>query len=153
DGDGSVLDWLTTSHTSSADGLTWTFVLRDDVTWHDGTPLTAEDVAFTFDYFKTASIFSALVIAQPEGVASATARDARTVEIKLEHRAVTFERGVAAALPIAPKHVWANVSDPTNPKVLVGTGPYRMTSFSPDQGTMSFDANDGYFLGKPFVKR
>lgn len=153
DGDGTVLDWLTTTHSSSADGLTWTFVLRDGVTWSDGMPLTADDVVFTFNYFKTAPIFGPLVIAQPEGVASVTAKDAKTVEIRLDHRAVTFERGVAAAVPIVPKHVWSNVTDPTNPKVLVGTGPYTMTSFDADSGVMSFDAKDGYFLGKPFVKR
>lgn len=153
DGDGAVLDWLTTSHTSSADGLTWTFVLRGGIKWSDGMPITADDVVFTINYFKSASIFGPLVIAQPEGVASAVAKDSTTVEIALDHPAVTFERGVAAAVPIVPRHIWSNVTDPTNPKVLVGTGPYRMTSFDADSGNMSFDARDDYFLGKPFVKR
>ena len=153
DGDGTVLDWLTTSHASSTDGLTWTFVLRDGVRWSDGTPLTSEDVVYTFNYFKTAQIFGPLVIAQPEGVASVTALDAKTVQIRLAAPAVTFERAVAAALPIVPKHVWSAVTDPTNPKDLVGTGPYKMTSFDIDSGNMAFDARDDYFLGKPYVKR
>jgi peptide/nickel transport system substrate-binding protein len=153
DGDGTVLDWLTASHSSSADGLTWTFVLRDGVMWSDGTPLTADDVVFTFNYFKSAQIFGPLVIAQPEGVASVTATDAKTVQVHLAAPAVTFERAVAAALPIVPKHVWSSVTDPTNPKVLVGTGPYKMTSFDIDSGVMAFDARDDYFLGKPYVKR
>lgn len=153
DGDGTVLDWLTASHSSSADGLTWTFVLRDGVKWSDGTTLITEDVVYTFNYFKSAQIFGPLVIAQPEGVASVTATDAKTVQVRLEKPAVTFERAVAAAVPIVPKHVWSTVTDPTNPKDLVGTGPYTLTSFDIDSGNMAFDARDDYFLGKPYVKR
>ena len=153
DGDGTVLDWLTTSHSASADGLTWTFVLRDGVRWSDGTTLTAHDVAYSYNYYKTAALFGPLIIAQPEGVAATTALDAKTVQIKLVSPAVTFERAVAAALPIVPKHVWTTVTDPTNPKDLVGTGPYTMTSFDADSGNMAFDARDDYFLGKPHVKR
>src|SRR5687768_13941411 len=44
--------WLATAATTSEDGLTVTLELRDDVTWHDGEALTAEDVVFTVNYFK-----------------------------------------------------------------------------------------------------
>jgi ABC-type transport system substrate-binding protein len=40
---------LATAWTQSPDGLTWTFTIRDDATWHDGTPLTANDIAYTYN--------------------------------------------------------------------------------------------------------
>src|SRR6187397_2165040 len=45
----SAAPGVATSWTQSEDGLTWTFTLRDDVTWQDGEPLTADDVAFTYN--------------------------------------------------------------------------------------------------------
>lgn len=154
DGQGNVLPWLAESHSVSADNMTYTFQLRSGLTWSDGQPVTAEDVAFTFDYFNNAGL-TPLTIAQPIAVSAAKATGPLTVEVQLSTPSVIFERTVAGALPIVPKHVWSSVSDPTiasDPKYLVGTGPYRMTSYDQNSGNMSFAANDGYFLGKPFVK-
>jgi len=47
-----LIPGLATSWEPSEDGLTWTFKLRDDVKFHDGSPLTVEDVKFTFDFAK-----------------------------------------------------------------------------------------------------
>ncbi|MEL7158045.1 MAG: ABC transporter substrate-binding protein, partial [Actinomycetota bacterium] len=44
-------EWLATDAEPSADFRTWTVTLRPDVEWHDGEPFTADDVAFTFQYF------------------------------------------------------------------------------------------------------
>ncbi|HEV2071222.1 MAG TPA: ABC transporter substrate-binding protein, partial [Acidimicrobiales bacterium] len=52
DASGELLPWLAEGFEVSDDGLTYTFDLRDDVTWQDGEPFTAEDVAFTFSYFE-----------------------------------------------------------------------------------------------------
>ena len=51
DGSGRLLPWLARSVRRSRDGLTYTFRLRDRVRWQDGRPLSADDVAFTFEYF------------------------------------------------------------------------------------------------------
>jgi len=78
-----IQPWLAESHTVSADGLTWTFKLKDGVVFHDGRKLTAADVAYSFRRVLTlklgpASAFSAYL--KPEGV---TAPDARTVKFVL----------------------------------------------------------------------
>ena len=154
DGEGNLLPWLAESHSVSADNMTYTFQLRSGLTWSDGQPVTADDVAFTFDYFNNAGL-TPLTISQPFGVTTAQATGPLSVEVQLAAPSVTFEKAVAGALPIIPKHVWAAVSDPTtvsDTKYLVGTGPYRMTSYDQNSGNMSFAANDTYFLGKPFVK-
>jgi ABC-type transport system substrate-binding protein len=53
DGSGQTIPWLATDWQVSDDKLTWTFTLRDGVKWHDGKPLTVEDVVFSYEYFAT----------------------------------------------------------------------------------------------------
>jgi len=155
DGSGRLLPWLARRYTRSRDGLTYTFELRDGVRWHDGRPLTAQDVAFTFDYFQRQAL-GPLIIAQPFGVRRARALDRLTVEVELELPVVTFLESVAGALPIVPRHIWASIDDAPAAQdtgVLVGSGPYRLASFSLGEGTALFVANERYFLGAPFVRR
>ncbi|MDQ3371154.1 MAG: ABC transporter substrate-binding protein [Actinomycetota bacterium] len=155
DAGGRLLPWLARRFERSRDGLTYTFELRDGIAWHDGRPLTAQDVAFTFDYFQRQAL-GPLIIAQPFGVRAARALDRLTVEVELELPAVTFLESVAGAVPIIPRHVWASIDDAPGAQdtdVLVGSGPYRLESFSLGEGTALFVANERYFLGTPFVER
>lgn len=154
DASGRLLPWLARSHRRSADGLTYTFSLRDGVRWHDGRPLTARDVAFTFEYFARQSL-GPLLVAQPFGVKRARATAALVVEVELERPAVTFLDSVAGAIPIIPEHVWSSIRDAPQAQergVLVGTGPYRLASYSPGE-SLAFSANERYFLGRPFIRR
>ena len=157
DGTGALLPWLASSHRVSEDHLTHTFELRDDVTWSDGKPFTSDDVVFTFEYYEAQESLSPPVLVQPpQGIAKVSAPGPTTVEIVLEQPLVTFAEQVAGALPIIPRHIWESVDDPgaeLDPKVLVGTGPYRLESYGDDGGPMLFEARDDYFLGTPFVKR
>lgn len=155
DATGKLLPWLATGVHRSSDGLTYTFELRDNVKWQDGRPLTAEDVAFTFDYFARQSL-GPLLIAQAYNVRSARATGPLTAEVSLDIPAVTFLGSVAGALPIVPKHIWESIKNPPQAQdlaVLVGTGPYRLKSYSLGEGSYQFVANDSYFLGRPFVRQ
>lgn len=155
DASGSLLPWLAKDWQRSADGKTYTFQLRQGVRWSDGSPLTAEDVAFTFTYLQTRKV-SPQVFVRAQGVASATATAADTVEIRLTGPLVTFLNSVAGALPIVPKHIWSSIAEPskvTDPKVLVGSGPYRLASYTRGEGSYLYTANDGFFLGRPYVQR
>ncbi|MDQ3932241.1 MAG: ABC transporter substrate-binding protein [Actinomycetota bacterium] len=154
DASGELLPWLASRYERSADGLTYTFELRD-ARWHDGQPVTPADVAFTFEYFDR-QVLSPLIVARPDGVARVTPTGERTVEIQLERPMVTFLRQMAGGVPIIPRHIWSGVSDPVkaqDPQLLVGSGPYRLESHSPEQGSYLFVANDDFFLGPPFVQR
>ncbi|CAA9480396.1 MAG: Oligopeptide ABC transporter, periplasmic oligopeptide-binding protein OppA [uncultured Solirubrobacteraceae bacterium] len=155
DASGRLLPWLAQSFERSADGLTYTFALRERVRWHDGRPLTAQDVAFTFEYFAAQSL-GPLLVAQPFGVKEARATAAHTVEIELRTPAVTFLHAVAGAVPIIPRHIWSTIRDPPQAQeraVLVGSGPYRLKSFSLGEGSALLEPNDDFFLGAPFVRR
>lgn len=157
DGEGTLLPWLAADFERSDDDLSYTFELRPDLAWSDGEPLTAGDVAFTFQYYADQEALPPPVIIQPPpGVASVEATSPSTVVITLKAPDVTFAEQVAGALPVIPEHVWSKITDPSaaqDIEVLVGSGPYRLESYSGDGGPLLYTAVDEYFLGRPFVKR
>lgn len=155
DGTGELLPWIASSVERLDGGRTYRFTIRPGITWHDGLPLTVDDVVFTFQYFLGLTL-GPLLIAQPIGVSGVRAVDSDTVDVRLRRPAVTFLEQVAAALPIIPRHIWSAVKDPRREqdlKMLVGSGPYRLTSFSRGDGSLAFDANLEHFLGRPYVRR
>ena len=145
--------WLAERAEPSPDRKQWTVTLRPGVTWHDGRPLTAEDVAFTFQKMKTTTggRYSHHVWEYPV-FESAEVLDPLTVRITFRDAAPTFKILPGADLPIVPKHIWEKIDDPSKATDIlpVGSGPYRMTSFVPDQ-IYRLEANAAYFKGKPKV--
>ncbi|MEU0557757.1 ABC transporter substrate-binding protein [Dactylosporangium sp. NPDC006015] len=81
--DGSVQPWLATKWAASADGLTYTFTLKDGVKFTDGTPVDAEAVAWNFDLWENKGGNSTAKVSIDPYYKSAKAVDARTVEISL----------------------------------------------------------------------
>lgn len=157
DASGRQLPWLASRVRRSSDGLTYTFELRDNVRWHDGRPLTPADVVFTFDYYAKQTLSPEIIAMPVPGIAEVKATGPRTVEFRLKAPIATFLGfGGAGAVPIVPKHIWESIDHAamvSDPKVLVGSGPYRLKSYSGGDGSYLYTANDEYFLGKPFVKR
>jgi peptide/nickel transport system substrate-binding protein len=154
DSTGEILPWLASSFERSDDGLSYTLELQDDVRWHDGQPFTIDDVLFTFDYIATKNPPG--ILGKPEFPLQVNARGPRTVEFRLDRPVVTFTEKVLATLPIVPEHIWAPIDDPAEAQdlaLLIGTGPYRLESFSQAEGTALHVANDEFFLGPPFVSR
>ena len=147
------IPWLATEASPSSDARTWTVTLRDDVTWHDGQEFTAEDVAFTYDYYREgpSNRYSHHASDVPV-VDSAEALDQYTVELTCAQPCPTLALVTLADLPILPKHIWEDVEDPqTYTEPPVGTGPYRLVEYAEDQ-SYRFEANDDYFLGPPAVR-
>lgn len=159
DATGVVIPWVARDWTRSADGKEWRFTLRDDVRWQDGRPLTADDVAFTFEYVTKGpgkvgperlgpvAVFEILEV---------LAEGPSQVVFRLRGPNPTFETMIAGHVPILPKHVWSEVSDPAKfqgPGALVGSGPYRLETFDQETSSYLYTANDDYFLGPPHVKR
>jgi len=166
DATGQPFPWLAQSWTNP-DPLTWEFTLRSGVKWHDDQPLTAEDVAFTFNYIKPGQPGNATLcfckISFP-ALASVTAdpADPLRVVFKLNKAINTFMQDIAQGMVIIPKHVWNGVADPVNKtdaSAYIGTGPYKMTTpadlsaYPVTTGVSAYDANTSYFLGTPYVRR
>lgn len=155
DATGKLIPWLAASYERTGGDRIYRFRLRDGVRWHDGRPLTADDVAFTFDYYRKQTL-GPLVVFQPYGIERVVASGPLEVEIHVDRPDVTFAESVAVTTPIVPRHVWEAVDDPAavqDTKSLVGTGPYRLGSYSGDGEALLYTANDDYFLGRPFVQR
>ena len=154
DASGEQLPWLASAYRRSEDGLTYVLDLRE-VTWDDGRPLTARDVAFTYEYYTTQQ-FTPLLVGVPRPGAEVVPVGERTVEFRLARPDATFLQQVLGTMPIVPEHVWSKISDPmgaTGPQTLVSTGAYRLASRDEAQDTEAYAAKDGYFLGRPFVRR
>ena len=157
DSTGEILPWLATRWDRSPDAKTYTFHLRNDVQWHDGRPLTARDVAFTFEYFQNQTIPPQVIVKPLPQIEEVRATGDHTVEFRLSSPLATFFgfNGVGSVL-IVPEHVWSgvqNAATATDPALLVGSGPFRLESYNRGDGSYLYSANDAYFLGRPFVSR
>lgn len=144
---GLATDW------TRPDETTVEYTIRDHV-WHDGEPLTAEDVTFTINYLKDKRV--ARFLPQTQMVDRAETVDERTTR-------VVFNEGEAPGpvhslfsiyLPIIPKHIWEDVDDPENRPVEepVGSGPLKFDYW--DEGSeLSLVRNEDHFRGVNFDRR
>jgi peptide/nickel transport system substrate-binding protein len=143
--------YLADSWTTSSDKLTWTFKLHPGLKWSDGKPITAKDVAWTFNLMmtnKTAATANGQLI---ENFKSVTAPDDNTVVFTTKVPLANMLYLVG--LPIVPQHVWEskvkglqgfkNLDFP-----LVGYGPFTVTGYKTDQYA-TLKANKDFFLGAP----
>jgi peptide/nickel transport system substrate-binding protein len=150
-----VIPWLADAWTVTDDGTAWTFTLRPDVTWHDGEPLTGEDVAFTYEYFKAHQ--GAFKWSWPVGkIASAETVDEETVVITLTAPIAGAHEGLIGSLPIIPRHIWEGVDDPTKvmaEEAVIGSGPFKLVEYSKAEARYIYEANPDYFQGVPAVDR
>ncbi len=146
--DQQIIPWLGTRWEAAADGMSYTFAITGDATWHDGQPLTADDVAFSFGYYKDHPFkwMSSDVVKSADVAADGTVRFA------LVHPAANFLEEIAGIVPVIPKHVWSAVTDPikfTDASALVGSGPFRVTEHDATAGAYRLTAVDTYFRGTP----
>jgi peptide/nickel transport system substrate-binding protein len=132
----------------SPDGLTYTFSLRQGVTFHNGDPLTAEDVKFTFDRLR-AKDSGYSYGSQVETIESIDALDPHTVRFKLTKPTGPFL--VYMAFPgssIVPKKLVESGHDLNAQPV--GSGPFRFVGYQP-RAAIRFERNPSYFEeGKPY---
>jgi peptide/nickel transport system substrate-binding protein len=143
---GQYYNWLATSYSWSNGGKSLTFTIRPGVKWSDGTPMTAADVAFTFNMIKKYPDVNTTGLAV-ESVSSS----GNQVTLKFATPQYANLQNIAGQTYIVPEAVWNKVGDPgkyadPNP---VGTGPYAVSQFS-SQG-ITLKANPGYWGGKPAV--
>ena len=153
DASGDFLPWLAEDWQRSADGLEWRFTLRDGVAWHDGQPLTADDVVFTFQY-RQEGPGNALPL--PFKLKEVKADGANGVVFRLDQPYATFEEQIGHRTPILPKHIWSTVTEPakfTEPAAAIGTGPYTLGGYDAATGSYLYVANESFFLGTPYVRR
>jgi len=148
---GNIIPGIATSWEISKDGLIYTFQLRQDVKWHDGEVLTAEDVKFSYEKIldpKLASRFNLPF----QSVKDVQVLSPSTVVITLKHPDPVFLGHLWVG--IIPKHIWEKedfAQSQYNVKP-VGSGPWKLKTWARGDH-MIFEANPGYFLGRPYLDR
>ena len=150
DADG-IIPWLAAEWEASPDGRGYTFHLVDGATWHDGRPLTAEDVAFSFDYYARHPYRWMTT----EVVETATVVGDGAVRIALKRPSAAFLEDIAGVVPIIPRHVWETVADPTayaGSDRATGSGPFALAEYDQTQGAYRLRAHQGYWRGRPLVQ-
>lgn len=135
-------------------GRTITVHLRDDVRFHDGEPLTAEDVVFTWNAVLDPAVATPIRerLALDGLVESVQAVDSHTVEFKLTRLDPAFLERLYVG--IVPAHILEGQdlnSTPFN-REPIGTGPYKFRSWTAGD-RLVFEANEDYFAGTPAIKR
>ncbi|MEK7507294.1 MAG: ABC transporter substrate-binding protein [Patescibacteria group bacterium] len=155
---GGLTDDLAKFHEVSADGLIYTFKLRDGLKWHDGQPLTADDIVFTVLAVQNADYGSFQRI-NWQGV-EVNKIDEQTVTFKLKNKYAQFLNN--ATLGILPKHLWESVKPVSfglselNLKP-IGSGPYQFSKIRRDSAgniqSYELAAADGYYQGKPYISK
>ncbi len=139
---GKTTPMLATSWKWGAGNKSLTFTIRQGVKWSDGTPMTAADVAYTFNLTKK---YSALDLTGAWSVLSSVTATGNTVTMNFSTVAVPYFYYIADQTPIVPQHIWSTLANPTTAPITnpVGTGPYLMSKCSPSNVT--YTANPHYW--------
>jgi peptide/nickel transport system substrate-binding protein len=141
---------LAESWTMSKDGLVYEFVIRKNARFHDGSPVTAEDVKFSFDRYRGTANKTI-----KDRVAAVETPDPARVRFRLKQPwpdFLTFYSSATGAGWIVPKKYVEKVGDDGFKKAPVGAGPYKFVSFTPGV-ELVLEAFEQYWRKVPKVKR
>lgn len=153
-------NWLAESWAYNEDKTAITLRLREGIEWSDGQPLTAHDVAFTFDLLRDHAASMVHLADLPEFYDSAQVLDDLTVRLNLTQPGPAFWATTLSSnhgIHVLPKHIWQDV-DPlefTNHDIdqglPLGTGPYRLVYASPYQKI--YDLRPDWWAARTGFKR
>ena len=148
---GEITDGIA-SHTLSVDRRSYTFTLKEGITWHDGMPITADDIVFTFRDVLQSPVLSGTPFAEDMKGVLITKQDDRTVIMQLPQPYAFFIFNTTVGL--LPAHILKEVpvedlvSHPFNTKP-VGCGPYMLDDSTPT--TVRLSAFENYYAGKAYI--
>ena len=146
--EGEEIPMLATEYSVSEDGLTWTFQLREGVTFQNGDPLTAQDVVYSYER----CFDNAYMQEKVEAIDSVTAPDDSTVEMHLKYQFSPLMKKIAAIGIVSQSFAEANMDD----QGLLGfnacgTGAYSVKEAIPDV-SITLEAYSGYWGGEAPIK-
>jgi peptide/nickel transport system substrate-binding protein len=147
--DSSPVPGLADSWETSDDGLTWTFHLNKDAKWHDGKPVTSEDVAYT--YRRILNEEQGLYIDAVKQIESIETPDKHTVVFKTGEPSVQM---LNTYVYILPKHIWEDVPPEETKSFknepVIGSGPFQAVEWKEGQFAR-LETNPDYFRGAPKI--
>ena len=155
--EGDLVPDLAESYTVSDDGTVYTFNIKPDIKFHDGTEITADDIAFTIEK-ATDPVIKSPKLANWKSV-KVKVINQKQIEFSLPQPYQPFLSNLTTG--ILPKHLWEDLSDENFPFSIynsepIGSGPYKYTSLTRDSsGIISFytlTSFDGFSIGEPYIK-
>lgn len=150
DGENIPQPWLAKDVQITDGGKVWRLTLHDNLKWHDGQPLTSADVAFTYGFVVTKEGTHSRYTGPSRVIEKVETPDAKTVVFTLTRAVPSFHIRPLADTPILPKHLWEGQTEPKKFVNSIGSGPYKMEEYRPDQ-FYRLTANKEYFKGAPSV--
>jgi peptide/nickel transport system substrate-binding protein len=132
----------------SADGLEYTFNLRQGITFHDGEEFTADDVKYTFDYYGDPAN-AAITASNFAGITSVEVVDDYTVTITIDQPNAAFLTRAGQTM-IVPEHHHSAIGEDAYKADPVGTGPYVVSEWRAAEYT-ELVANENYWRGRPNI--
>jgi peptide/nickel transport system substrate-binding protein len=132
---------------ANADGTLWTIRLKSGLTFHNGKPVTADDLIYSFQYMlnpKAPTVGTAAMVAvDPKGLKKL---DSRTIQIKMTTPQTSFREQLAnTTFPIVPTDY--------DPKKPIGLGPFKLVSFTPGQQSVMDRFPDYYNSPMPYLDK
>lgn len=146
--------YLAESWALASDGKSLTLTLRRNAVFHDGQPVTSEDVAFSIMQIKANHPFQSML--QP--VETVETPDPHTAIIRMTVPHPAIELAMSPALcPILPKHIYGDGQDlkshPRNSEGVVGSGPFKLARFEPGKEIVLQRFEQFFLPGKPYLDR
>lgn len=137
----------------SDDGREIVFQIVQDAYWHDGKPVTVEDVAFSVEFTRDVRSVGMYRVVERVDIL-----DNNTVKITLNDSSANrlMRRTMTGILYILPKHIWENIEDANafiEPENLIGSGPFIFERYDTLSQTSYYKANENYFAGKPNIEK
>jgi peptide/nickel transport system substrate-binding protein len=152
--DDKLVPDLAQSYIISPDGRTYTFTLKNNLRFQDGTPITADDVAFTIQKASDPSLKSPRQ-ANWDGV-KVTELSQNQIQFTLTQPYAAFLQNTT--LGILPKHIWENIDNNEFSQLtdVTGSGPYKVTGIDRDASgvpiSYTLTAFDDYINSAPYIK-
>ncbi|CAN5802668.1 ABC transporter substrate-binding protein [soil metagenome] len=144
------------------DGKTYTFHLNQNATFHDGTPVTADDILMVADAQaneNSGSSYTSSFLATVESWEKIDDHTLQLLAVDVFPQVVFFSN---VFLPVLPKHIWGDVpveewqSDPgstgTDPSRVIGSGPFKFVELNESEGTATFARNEDYYDDVPAIE-
>jgi peptide/nickel transport system substrate-binding protein len=148
--DGSFTLSLAESVAVSDDGLTYTYKIRDGIKWHDGKPLTADDIAWTYNLYKDTPEYPYMNGYYTPYFDTIEATKNNEVVLKLTEAIPNIESQLVF-LYVLPKHIWENENKIEFENVaMIGSGPFKMAEYKQNE-FVRLTANKEHFSMPPKV--
>ena len=150
DAEDQIIPWMVEDDYETVDFKEFTFTLKEGQKFHNGDPLTAEDVKFSFEYPSTQNVSGQRKVC--DKLEKVEVLDEKTIKFTLKEPDINYLRDGFCYIRILDKAVYDGVEDASSVMDTVGSGMYRLAEYKTGE-YYKLEAVEDYFRGTPAVKK